>query len=187
MNAPTKPMTGEDFIDWCQKQPRGRFELVEGEIVGMAAERALHRQVKHRLAIALEHAISVAGVPCHFEPDGATVRISEHTAFEPDALVYCGAELPDDSVIVPEPIIVCEVLSPSTAQADVGRKLTGYFKVPSLQHYLIIDPESRGVIHHQRLADGSIRTLMLSDGALTLTPPGLAVPLTAIFPAARKT
>src|SRR5450631_2734453 len=115
MNAPNKPMTVEAYIDWALQQPRGRFELLRGEIVPMNSERTGHARVKHRVANALEAAIEVSGLKCHMLPDGATVRIDDHTAFEPDALVYCGDLLPDDTIIIPAPVIVVEVLSPSTA------------------------------------------------------------------------
>ena len=79
--------------------------------------------------------------PCYVASDGPTVRIAEHKAFVPDALV---APLPEpalDSLEIPNPVIVVEVLSPSTARMDATTKLRGYFEVPSVQHYLIVDPE----------------------------------------------
>ncbi|MGH6674553.1 MAG: Uma2 family endonuclease [Xanthobacteraceae bacterium] len=69
-----------------------------------------------------------------------TVRIDDHTAYEPDALVYCGARLSRGSMIVAAPVIVVEVLSPATAHTDTSAKLIGYFKVPSVMHYLVLDP-----------------------------------------------
>ena len=81
-----------------------------------------------------------------------TVRISTRTAFEPDALVVCPVP-PGDAVEISNPVIVVEVLSPSTAADDHGIKLDGYFSLPSVAHYLIIDPDRRMMIHHKRGAD----------------------------------
>ena len=70
--------------------------------------------------------------------------------FEPDASVVCGPPRSDETIDIDNPIIVVEVLSPSTAAIDHGRKLSGYFSLPSVEHYLILDPERRVVIHHKR-------------------------------------
>ena len=72
------------------------------------------------------------------------------TAFEPDALVYCGPRLPAHSIEVSEPVVVVEVLSEGTAARDHGVKLAGYFSLPSVAHYLILDADDRMAIHHKR-------------------------------------
>ena len=69
-------------------------------------------------------------------------------------------------------MIVVEVLSPSTGRFDRFGKLPGYFKVPSLRHYVIVDLDHRVVIHHGR-TDGEIATRILGSGPLRLDPPGL--------------
>lgn len=114
-------------------------------------------------------------------PDGITVRIDARTAYEPDALVYCGPRLHGDAVEAPAPVIVVEVLSPGTAAKDKGRKLAGYFGVPSVRHYLIVDAVRRLVTHHWRAGSG-IETGVISDGRLRLDPPGIELALDELFP-----
>jgi Uma2 family endonuclease len=109
------------------------------------------------------------------------VRISPHTAFEPDALVYCGEEVPGHSLEVPNPVIVVEVLSPGTQMTDLRDKLRGYFTVPSVHHYLIVDTEKLMVIHHARGDGDALRTLLLTAGELRLDPPGLSVTVPSLF------
>ena len=150
----------------------------------MAPERARHGEVKFAVQTALVQGIRRASLPCHMRPDGATVRISQYVAHEPDALVYCGPKLPDDSIVVPEPVIVVEVASPSTRKIDASLKLTGYFSLPSVQHYLIVDPDGPPLIHHRRQPDGTILTSIVHDGVLTLAPPGLQVAVAEMFAAA---
>ena len=99
----------------------------------------------------------------------------------PDALVYCGPKLPDESIEVPEPVIVVEVASPSTRKIDASLKLTGYFSLPSVHHYLIVDPDGPPVLYHRRQADGTILTSIVHDGVLTLAPPGLEVGVVEMF------
>ncbi|MGA8447470.1 MAG: Uma2 family endonuclease, partial [Roseiarcus sp.] len=103
--------------------------------------------------------------------------------YEPDASVSCGPRPPADALAVDDPIIVVEVLSPNTASIDHGRKLSGYFSLPSVEHYLILDPERRVVTHHKRGRGDAIETRVLSEGAVKLDPPGFEVAVEALFPA----
>jgi Uma2 family endonuclease len=104
-----------------------------------------------------------------------TVPIDVHTAYEPDALVRCGALLPPDQIKVTDPVIVVEIRSPTTAHMDRTAKLIGYFELPSVFHYLFIDPDKRTITHHARTADGAITTRTITEGTLRLDPPGLEI------------
>lgn len=177
-------MTADEFIAWAMEQPEGqRYELVAGEIVGMAPERAGHSRTKGLVYRQLQDGLAAANLPCEAFPDGMSVEIDEATVYEPDALVRCGPPLPDEAVKVPDPLIIVEVLSPSTRARDAGAKLADYFKLPSLRHYLIVDTKTRTVIHHRREAEGAeVRTRILRAGAIELDPPGFAVAVEAFFP-----
>jgi Uma2 family endonuclease len=109
------------------------------------------------------------------------VRIDAYTAHEPDTLVYCGEELPDSAIEVPNPVIVVEVLSPATRHIDASSKLAGYFRIPSLQHYLIVDPDRRFVIHHARSAGDVLATRVVHEGSIALSPPGIEVAVGDFF------
>src|SRR5262249_16776665 len=115
--------------------------------------------------------------------DGMTVRIDDSTAHEPDALVYCGLKLPPDALMVPNPTIVVEVLSPSTRRIDASLKLAGYFRVPSVVHYLIVDPDQALIIHHERGNKDAILTHILREGTIRFDPPGLDLDLGDIYSA----
>lgn len=186
-------MTVDAFLDWAERQPGGRYELVDGEVWAMASETVLHVRVKSRAFAALDRAVEASGLPCEALGDGATVRVAPETAYEPDALLRCGPDLPDDGGLeVPDPLLVVEVLSPSSRAVDTGRKFAGYFALPSLRHYLILDPVARTVLHHRRDGEGGpISSALLRDAAegpsLLLDPPGLLVPVAALFGARRPT
>jgi Uma2 family endonuclease len=98
-------------------------------------------------------------------------------------LVVCGPRAPADALEIDNPVIVVEVLSPSTAAVDHGRKLSGYFSLPSVQHYLILNPDRRAVLHHKRGVGEAIETRVLTDGVARLDPPGFDVAVEALFPA----
>ncbi len=178
-------MTSDEFIAWAMEQPEGqRYELVAGEVVAMAPERSAHALVKARVWRALDEAVAAAGLPCTAYPDGMAVVVDDATTYEPDALVRCGEPLPDDAVKVFDPVIVVEVLSPSSRARDTGAKLEDYFRLPSLHHYLIVKTENRAVIHHRRLDDGTeaIATRIVRGGGIELSPPGLRVTIEDFFP-----
>ncbi|HEX8417213.1 MAG TPA: Uma2 family endonuclease [Methylobacterium sp.] len=177
---PKARMNVDEFLAWAGDRP-GRYELLDGEVYAMSPQRARHAEVKFSIQTALKVGIRAASLPCRMLPDGLTVRIDRSTAYEPDALVYCGQRLDGDAIEAPEPIIVVEVLSPSTGNIDTGQKLGGYFRVPSVSHYLIVDPKARIVIHHRRGADDLIETRIVSAGTLDLAPPGLSLSLDAVF------
>lgn len=173
--------TADEFIAWALEQPTGRFELYNGTVVAMAPERAVHAISKLNAAIALRDALRAGGLSCQVLPDGMAVRIDDRTVYEPDALVRCGPPLPGDAIEVTDPVLVVEVVSPSNRGIDRGAKLAGYFLLPSLRHYLIVDTGGRVVLHHRRDEDGEIRVRIVHDGALALDPPGLAIDVGDIF------
>ena len=172
-------MTVDDFLVWAETQ-EGRWELYDGVPVAMAPERIIHGDVKYRVARALDAAIARGGFPCRFVLDSAAVRIDAYRSYQPDALVYCGQPLPGDTLEIPNPMIVVEVLSPSNAMKDLRDKLVGYFQVPSIVHYLIVDPTQPVVVHHSRGAD-AIVTRIVTEGRITLDPPGLEIDLAEIY------
>ena len=177
---PKHKMTVDEYLAWAQDQP-GRFELYAGVVYAMTPERAGHATVKFAVQTALREAIRRAGVACHMLPDGMTVRVDAHTAHEPDALIYCGGEISDSAVEVSNPVIVVEVLSPSTRQIDASAKLAGYFRISSVHHYLIVDPDQRLVIHHARSGLDTVMTRILHDGRIALDPPGIEVAVSDFY------
>lgn len=94
----------------------------------------------------------------------------------------CGERLSDDAVAAPYPVVVVEVLSPSTQSVDTGAKLADYLSLPSVRHYLIVRADRQAVIHHRRAKDGSIETRIIADGPITLDPPGMGVGIKEFYP-----
>ena len=178
--APQIRMTADEFLAWARNQP-GRYELHQGIVYAMSPEGVAHAKIKFAVQTALANGIRTRGLPCHMLPDGLTVRVEATKAYEPDALVYCGPELPSSAIEVPEPVIVVEVLSPSTRRIDAAAKLAGYFRVPSVAHYLIVDPNEPLIFHHARGTGDTILTHVVRAGAITLDPPGLELAMADIY------
>lgn len=176
-------MTADAFIEWAMRQPSGRFELFGGEIVAMAPERVGHVRVKKEVVKGLDRALASHRSGCEAFVDGMAVRIDDSTVYEPDALVRCGPRLPNDVVQVADPVVVVEVVSPSSKGIDAGAKLADYFRLASVRHYLVVHPEGRRVIHHARDAqDGEIVTRVVGEEArLVLVPPGIELVVADLF------
>jgi Uma2 family endonuclease len=87
-------------------------------------------------------------------------------------------------VEIPNPVVVVEVLSPSTRHLDTTAKLSGYFSLPSVVHYLVIDPDRPLVVHHCRGEGDTITTRILHAGPVRLDPPGIDVAIEGFYPPA---
>ncbi len=171
-------MTADEFLAWAEAQPKGaRYELEDGELfVDMAPERVVHAQTKFEIAYRLRQAIDAAGVACMVMPGGVGIRFDDSgTVFEPDALVRRGPPVASRVTTVSDPMVVVEVISPPSERRDTFVKLTRYFRLPSVQHYLIVDPVRRQAVHHQRGADGVIMTRIVADGTVRFDPPGITL------------
>jgi Uma2 family endonuclease len=170
MENPRQHKMGRDeFRQWAEQQEGARYERVNGEPVAMAPERAIHARLKARVWQALDRTLRDHAGDCEALPDGMTVEVDADTDYEPDAVVNCGPPIPDDAI------------SPGTKGVDTGAKLDGYFRVPSIVHYLIVLTARRGVIHHRRAPDGGIDTRILSSGKIELDPPGIAIDIDEIY------
>jgi len=184
MNILTKtPVTVDEYLAWAEGRP-GRYELYNGVVYAMPSERAAHAKMKLAIHMAFVAEVRARRLPCHVMPDGMTVRVDEFTAHEPDGLVYCGPELPPSTLLVPDPVIVFEVLSPSSKHVDAATKLAGYFRVPSIAHYLIIDPDQPIIVHHARREDNSILTRIVRECLILLDPTGFELALYNLYSAA---
>ena len=179
---PKQRLKVPEFLAWAEAQPKGRYELVRGEIVAMAPERARHNVVKGNAFLAFREAVKRAGLPCTVFTDGITVVIDDETAYEPDATIQCGVPLNLDSMIAEKPLIVVEVTSPTSEQTDAAGKLADYFTVASITHYLVVDPLRRLVVHHARGQGGVIATRIVGESEeLRLDPPGLTFAAAELF------
>jgi Uma2 family endonuclease len=182
MTAPAiKHMSVAEFLAWAETQDAGRYELVRGEVVAMAPERAEHGRTKANIWRAFDEAIKRAGLPCEAFVDSLGVAIDAQTAYIPDVLVNCGETVAPDSMLASSPIVLVEVLSPSSRNIDKSVKLADYFRLPSVAHYLIVDLGRRLVLHYRRKGDEPITVTIVKEGVIALDPPGLEITMSDIF------
>ncbi|HVC63631.1 MAG TPA: Uma2 family endonuclease [Acetobacteraceae bacterium] len=175
-------LTREEYLRWVAGQPK-RYERVAGEPVAMSPERAQHVRVKSRIWAALDRAIRQAGLDCEALADGMTIEVDADTDYEPDAVVNCGPKLSPDTTVATNPVIVVEVLSPSTQSIDSSDKLADYFRVPSIRHYLILRARRPEIIHHSRVGN-EVVSRVVNAGVILLDPPGISIDVGEVYAAA---
>ena len=183
MSIALKQMTVDEFLVWAEGQ-EGRWELHDGVAKRVTPECVGHERTKGEAIVALSFASRSAGCDCEIFGSGGAVQIDQRTVYAPDGAIVCGPKLPDDAILLVNLIAVVEVVSATTAAIDHGCKLSGYFSLPSVEHYLILDPDRRVVIHHKRGRGDAIETRVLTRGVARLDPPGFEVAIEALFPLA---
>jgi Uma2 family endonuclease len=172
-------LTREEFRRWAEGQTE-RYERIAGEPIAMSPERAIHARLKTRVWQALDRAIREAGQDCEAFGDGITIEVDDETDYEPDAVVNCGPRLHADAIAATNPVIVVEVLSPATQSIDSSDKLADYFRVPSIQHYLIVRAKRREIIHHAR-AGAEIVSHAINIGVIRMDPPGISIDVAEVY------
>lgn len=95
------------------------------------------------------------GTPCRVYQSDVKVLAGENYYY-PDAVVHC-QRIDLNSLFVPDPILIVEVLSDSTRERDMTDKLAAYTALPSLQEYLLVSQQVAHVIHHRRDPEGQWR------------------------------
>jgi Uma2 family endonuclease len=87
----------------------------------------------------------LAGTKCRVFSESMKVQIADDTLFYPDVFITCDAADLRTDMIFRAPVLVVEVLSPSTAGYDLGEKFAHYRRLASLKEYLLVDPDTRRV------------------------------------------
>lgn len=158
LRKPNEAFTFEDYLAWEETQ-EVRHEYVngvaypmEGGPLGMAGGTQAHHDVVTNAMLAVSR---VFGEHCRVYSQGFKVRvtrINDERGYYPDVFVTCrpGAST---ALFNTEPCLAVEVLSDSTRRIDLGEKLAAYSAVPSLEIYLVIDPQ-RAVVRVFRRATG---------------------------------
>jgi Uma2 family endonuclease len=139
--AAKQPLSAEDFLAWDETQTV-RHEFIGGEVFAMAGAGERHATAAGNVYVALRS--HLAGTPCRTFITDMKLRVEAANAFfYPDVMVTCSALDATNPLIKREPVLLVEVLSPSTAAYDRGDKFAAYRTLPSLREYLLVDPDTR--------------------------------------------
>jgi Uma2 family endonuclease len=175
-NAAERLMTLEEFLAWERGQP-ARYEYAGGIATMMTGGSAAHATIAMNFLIALRQALRDTGC----RPFGSDMKvIANGTVRYPDVSITC-RPIGDKDDTVPEPVLVVEVISPSTEREDRGRKKFDYFATPSIRQYAIVEQEERRVDLYTRGAEGWVNEIVTGEQTLNLSSVGVALALVALY------
>lgn len=173
-----KRMSVDEFLAWEARQ-EPKYELVDGQAVMMTGGTAAHGTLRLNICLAFRQALR--GRPCRAHLDLKVVCPSGNVRY-PDAQIDCGPTGPGD-VAALGPVVVVEVVSPSSQVTDYIAKVRDYGTVRSITTYLIVRQDIEEVTVLRR--DGERLELSevheAADAVIHLPEAGIAVTLADIY------
>ena len=166
-----------EFLDWERRQP-DRYELLDGIVRLMTGGSIAHGKISGNLYLQLR--LKLAGSPCTALQNSVKV-IAAGSSFYPDVVVTCSAT-EDKNDVLPDPVVVFEVLSPTTAAIDSGRKKLRCFRIPSLRHYVLVEQDEPRIEIYSR--DGELWTVRGVEGieaSVDLPAISVSLPLASFY------
>jgi Uma2 family endonuclease len=173
-------MSVDEFLHW-EDGTDTRYELVDGFVVAMAPPAPRHGALFARLAGAID-AARRARPPCTVYGEAGIVRPDrDDTVYVADIAVTCDPLQPDDQLIR-NPILIIEILSPSTANFDRNIKVPDYRRIPSVKEILLLDSATVFAEILRREGDRGITEIVQGPGAtLALNSVPLTISMAELY------
>ncbi|MGE0258790.1 MAG: Uma2 family endonuclease [Alphaproteobacteria bacterium] len=173
-------LTLDEFLLWDDGTDT-RYELISGCPVAMAPGMEDHGVLAARLAARLENAL-ISRRPCRaiaeagiLDPDRAD------TFFVVDIGVTCAPREPRRQYMQ-DPMLLVEILSPSTERRDRKVKVPAYQRIPSVQEILLVDSDSRyAEIHRRQGEQWIIQIINKPEGTIPLASVGIEIPMSELY------
>ena len=179
MGVPMHKISLAEYMAWEAEQD-SRNEFCRGEVFAMVGGRRGHSRIIGNLVRHLGNHLD--GTSCQVFSEGMKVQIADDTVLYPDVFVTCDKRFRFDELVVTEPILVVEVLSPATQGYDRSAKFAFYRRLASLREYGLIDPDTRRVEVFRPAEDGHWKLFDMSGGdVLSLESVGCKIELAAVF------
>jgi Uma2 family endonuclease len=142
----------QEYLAWEAEQI-DKHEFIAGEVFAMVGVRRVHAIVAGNLFAKLhEH---LRGTPCMPFIADMKLNVQAMDAFYyPDVMVTCDGADKIAELYIEHPKLIIEVLSDSTAAYDRGAKFAAYRKIDSLEEYVVVDIDRKGVENFRRQDDG---------------------------------
>jgi Uma2 family endonuclease len=177
-------MTVADFIEWPGDGTGGRYELVDGVLRAMAPASDTHGLIQTNLTIAIGMHLRTKRPGCRINTTpGVQPRLRAEWNFRiPDLGVTCAPNRPG-AIMLPEPILLIEVLSPGNAN-DTWDNVPHYASLPSVTEILIVHSTRIRAELLRRNADGDWPEnpqVIDGSGAIGLASIGLELPLAEVY------
>lgn len=155
-------MSVAEYLEYEHSQEI-RHELVDGYLYAMGGASERHERLALNLAAALS--VHLRGTSCRAFKGDLKIAVGEDHYY-PDVFVACGLPNPD-GYSRDDPVVVIEVLSPSTQRHDIGDKRLAYASLPTLKEYVLVW-QDRERVEVRTIEDDSVRLLEAADDVLRL-------------------
>ncbi len=178
--ALTRPvMTRDEFMAWALLQ-EGKFEFDGKRPVMMTYVSGEHAAICLNIYAALRPIL--AAQSAYLYGPESPITVPGNAVRCPDAAVTF-SKVPRKTYLVPDPVIVFEVISPGTEQTDRIVKMREYKGVPSIRRYVIVETTSASLTVFSRNQAGEPWTAntVTADEDLVLPELGATVPLNAFY------
>ena len=172
-----KPMTLAEFLAWEERQPL-KYEFDGVGPVAMTGGTFAHAAIQRNLTFALTGRLR--GKPCQFAGSDMKIQVADGHIRYPDGMVVCTPVAPRANV-VHEPVVVFEVLSPSTAAKDRIVKAREYQATPSIRRYVMLEQDEMGATVYARTGNSWTHEILAAGSTLALPEIGVEVPLAELY------
>jgi Uma2 family endonuclease len=145
-----------------EQSAKHKHEYLDGVVYewqGLATEAMAggtreHNRISMNIYMALRQQLPRG---CEVYASELKVRTHDQSAyFYPDVVVSCAAQPEDEPMVVHEPCLVVEVLSPSTEAFDRKDKFRAYETIQSIEAYVLVSQTGQAVEVAVRDANGKL-------------------------------
>ena len=170
------PVTIAEFLAWEETQEL-RWEFDGFAPVAMTGGTEAHEIIQLNLTAALN--ARLRGTPCRAYGSNVKIRVADRIRY-PDAFVVCTPVRPLGT-IRDDPVVVFEVLSPSTARTDRVEKMHEYWETPSIQRYVLIEQDAVSAMAFKRGEESWHGRVLWTGSVLALPEIGIELPLDELY------
>lgn len=142
-------ITPEEYLEW-EERAETRHEYLDGQVTAMAGAAHNHYFLVSAIQGLLFNALQ--GKPCVAATNDCRVKTPLDDLFSyPDVVVMCSPEFDTRKLeTLTNPVVIFEVLSPSTERLDRTEKFRKYIQIPSLRDYVLVSQDAMAVEHRSR-------------------------------------
>jgi Uma2 family endonuclease len=176
MSAVLKAMSLEAFLDW-ESQQELKYEFDGFQPVGRTGVSGAHSRIQVNLLGLLFNALR--GHRC--QPHGSDLKVQLAGRIRyPDAFIVCST-VSSGAFVVHDPVVVFEILSPSTSDKDHFEKNLEYRDIPSIQRYVMLEQSRRGATVFSRDGDDWVGHVLTGGHGLELPEVGITLAMAELY------
>jgi Uma2 family endonuclease len=177
-----KRMSWSEYLQQ-ERQAETKSEFYDGDVFAMAGATRRHNLIAINVAAELRNVLRES--PCETYGSDMRIRCPDGLGTYPDASVACDPLFEDDTQdTLLNPVVIVEVLSPSTEAYDRGRKFQGYRGIPSLREYLLVSQDRCLIEHYVRQSEFDgwlLTTISEPDDQIALPTLGVSLRVGDVF------